>query len=71
MRFMITQGVAALAWWTLLAFVPDSRAWFIPGELGSDAVIALAVPDIGLYGIGSLIALLALIACFQLRRLRG
>ncbi|MEZ5345886.1 MAG: isoprenylcysteine carboxylmethyltransferase family protein [Pyrinomonadaceae bacterium] len=49
------QGIAVIAWWCLLVFVPASRAYF---KMGSSEYILLAfwLPDLFFLGIGSLAA---------------
>src|SRR5262249_49633375 len=52
--YFALQGLAVLAWWALLFFVPVSRPLF---QLGASEQVLLAfwLPDLGLLGVGSLV----------------
>lgn len=51
--YLALQGVLGLAWWGMLAAVPDTRRWFEP-ESGGPGIVTFALADVSLYGVGSL-----------------
>ncbi len=50
--YFAVQGIAVIAWWWLLIFVPASRVWF---QMGDSATVLMAfwLPDLFLLAIGS------------------
>ena len=59
-NYLVVQAMAGGAWWVMLWAWPASRGWFFPAGRGDAAVLALALPDIGLFVLGSLAAAAAL-----------
>lgn len=55
-NYFVVQGVAGAAWWALMLVWPASRAWFLSESSEGWLLGALAVPDLALYVVGSLIA---------------
>jgi protein-S-isoprenylcysteine O-methyltransferase Ste14 len=47
------QGLAVIAWWALLFFVPASRRFFQMGA-SEDVLLAFWLPDLALLGVGSI-----------------
>lgn len=52
--YFALQGIAVIAWWLLLFFVPSSRAYFHMGD-GETTLLAFWLPDLFLLAVGSLI----------------
>jgi hypothetical protein len=52
--WFLLQGLAIIAWWLLLATVPDARPWFFLRDAPAAAFVALAPGDLALAAVGSL-----------------
>ncbi|MGL6096377.1 MAG: hypothetical protein ACRC7O_11350 [Fimbriiglobus sp.] len=58
--YLTAQGIAALAWWAVLAAWPPARAYFKPAGAPDSTLFAFAVADIVLFAVGSLAAAVGL-----------
>jgi protein-S-isoprenylcysteine O-methyltransferase Ste14 len=56
------QGIAVIAWWTLLFFVPASRRYFQLESNSETSLLAFWLADLSFLGMGSLVAALL---CFR------
>lgn len=54
--YYLIQGFAVLAWWAMLAAVPESRGWFRLEADSHTSLLAFWLPDLVLIAIGSLAA---------------
>jgi len=54
--YFALQGIAVIAWWLLLYFVPQSRKYFQLESNSDTSLLAFWLADLTLLGIGSLVA---------------
>lgn len=54
--YLVLQGVGVVAWWVLLAAVPDSRALFTAAGAPDAVLLAFVVGDLVLVAGGSFVA---------------
>jgi protein-S-isoprenylcysteine O-methyltransferase Ste14 len=54
--YFLIQGVTVLCWWLLLWVVPSTRGWFRMGSGADPTLMAFCLPDLILFGAGSLAA---------------
>ena len=54
--YFALQGIAVVAWWLLLIFVPNSRKYFQLETDSETSLLAFWLADLSLLGIGSLVA---------------
>lgn len=53
--YFVVQAVLVLGWWALLWLAPGARVWFLPSGWPTSALLAFALPDLLMVGLGSLL----------------
>lgn len=53
--YLVLQGALVLGWWALLWLAPETRSWFLPVGWPAAVLLAFALPDLLIVGLGSLL----------------
>lgn len=54
--YFALQGIAVVAWWLMLIFVPSTRVYFLMGDNSETVLLAFWLPDLFLIAAGSVAA---------------
>ncbi|MBK7933844.1 MAG: isoprenylcysteine carboxylmethyltransferase family protein [Acidobacteria bacterium] len=54
--YFVVQGIAVIAWWATLSFVPSTRQYFLLEKSSETSLMAFWLADLSFLGIGSLAA---------------